>query len=208
MGSARFFDSNNKKHFNARYLVAHIRTHEGYSSAVPPEWLEDKQPDSRDLRKLLSQEPVTAVSLPFATQLIASNSYSPVEPITTAPVPAAFEVTVDTLEYTDLHSKGGTLLQICYCSICYIYGLAGSTDAQKQAHWQEHYMAFYATNSCGKETKADEVLLLYEMRLVCHTVQRRGYSRHKQTAGHGHRGLHDIMATLAKKTDQKASTGV
>ena len=117
MGSARFFDSNNKKHFNARYLVAHIRTHEGYSSAVPPEWLEDKQPDSRDLRKLLSQEPVTAVSLPFATQLIASNSYSPVEPITTAPVPAAFEVTVDTLEYTDLHSKGGTLLQICYCSI-------------------------------------------------------------------------------------------
>lgn len=24
-------------------------------------------------------------------------------------------------------------------------------------------MAFYATNSCGKETKADEVLLLYEM---------------------------------------------
>ncbi|DBA71858.1 TPA: hypothetical protein ACH3X2_010907 [Trebouxia sp. C0005] len=57
MGSARFFDSNNKKHFNARYLVAHIRTHEGYSSAVPPEWLEDKQPDSRDLRKLLSQEP-------------------------------------------------------------------------------------------------------------------------------------------------------
>ena len=35
-----------------------------------------------------------------------------------------------------------------------------------------------------------------------------GHSRLSGLSGHGHRGLHDIMATLAKKTDQKASTGV
>ena len=38
MASERFFDSKKKKHFNARYLIAHILTHEGHSSAVQP-WL-------------------------------------------------------------------------------------------------------------------------------------------------------------------------
>ena len=40
-----------EEHFNARYLIAHILTHEGHSSAVPPEWSEDKRPDSRELSK-------------------------------------------------------------------------------------------------------------------------------------------------------------
>ena len=118
MASARFFDSKKKKHFNARYLIAHILTHEGHSSAVPPAWLADKRPDSRDFRKLLSQEPETAVSLPEA-QLMSSDGPSAAEPITAstevitetldsvtaAPAPAAIEVTADTLQYTDLYTK-------------------------------------------------------------------------------------------------------
>ena len=108
MGTARYFDSKRKKHFNARYLIAHILTHEGHSSAVPPAWLADKRPDSRDFRKLLSQEPETAVSLP-ETQLTSSGSAEPIlaaaDLTTAASVPAALEVTADTLQYTDLRSK-------------------------------------------------------------------------------------------------------
>lgn len=105
MGTARYFDSKKKKHFNPRYLIAHILTYEGHSSAVPPSWSADKRPDSRDFRKLLSQEPVTAVSLPPATQLIASHSPLPAEPITTPAVLFEVEATADTLQYTDLLSK-------------------------------------------------------------------------------------------------------
>lgn len=112
MASARFCDSKKKKHFNARYLIAHILTLQGHSSAVPPAWSQDKRPDSRDFRKLLFEEPETAVSQPPKTQLIASDSSSAAEPITAAaelttaiPGPAAIEVTEDTLQYTDMHSK-------------------------------------------------------------------------------------------------------
>ena len=105
MGTARYFDSKKKKLFNARYLITHILMHEGHFSAVPPAWLEDKRPYSRDFRKLLSQEPVTAVSLPPATQLNASHSPLPAEPITTPAVLFEVEATANTLQYTDLHSK-------------------------------------------------------------------------------------------------------
>ncbi|KAL3138611.1 hypothetical protein ABBQ32_006376 [Trebouxia sp. C0010 RCD-2024] len=37
-----------------------------------------------------------------------------------------------------------------------------SKGVEKQAHWQDNYGTFYAANSCGKETKADEVLCLFE----------------------------------------------
>lgn len=103
LASARFFDSQKKKHFNARYLIAHILTHEGHSSAVPLAWFADKRPDSRDFRKLLHEEPETAVSLPAEAQLIASEDPLPAELIATATevptaasVPAALEVTADT----------------------------------------------------------------------------------------------------------------
>ncbi|DBA94474.1 hypothetical protein WJX77_011851 [Trebouxia sp. C0004] len=112
LASARFFDSQKKKHFNARYLIAHILTHEGHSSAVPLVWFADKRPDSRDFRKLLHEEPETAVSLPAEAQLIASEDPLPAELIATATevptaasVPAALEVTADTLQYTDLRSN-------------------------------------------------------------------------------------------------------
>ena len=105
MSTAGYFDSKKKKLFNARYLIAHILTHEGLSSAVPPAWLEDKRPDSRDFRKLLSQEPVTAVSLSPATQLVASHSPLPAEPITTPAILFEVEATADTLQYTQLHSQ-------------------------------------------------------------------------------------------------------
>ena len=115
MASARFFDSKKKKHFNARYLIARILIDEGHSSAVPPTWLADKRPDSRDFRKLLSQEPETAVSLPPGAQLIASGDPLPAKLITAASVPAeldteapispAIEVTAHTLQYTDLRSR-------------------------------------------------------------------------------------------------------
>lgn len=109
MASERFFDSKKKKHFNARYLVAHILTHEGDSSAVPLAWLADKRPDSRDFRKLLHEEPEAAVSQPpelasedpLPADLIAAAS----ELITAAPISPAIEVTADTLLYTDLRSK-------------------------------------------------------------------------------------------------------
>ena len=98
MGTARYFDSKKKKLFNARYLITHILMHEGHFSAVPPAWLEDKRPY---FRKLLSQEPVTAVSLPPATH----HSPLPAEPTTTPAVLFEVEATANTLQYTDLHSK-------------------------------------------------------------------------------------------------------
>ena len=116
MASARFFDSKKKKHFNARYLIAHILIHEGCSSAVPLAWLADKRPDSRDFRKLLSQEPETTISLP-ETQLVASEDPLPTELVTAAsasapaelgtdaPISPAIEVTAHTLQYTDLRSR-------------------------------------------------------------------------------------------------------
>ena len=104
MGSARFFDSKMKKHFNARYLIGRILTHEGHSRAVPLEWLQDKRLGLAKLWKLLSRE-TTAVSLPPATQLIASNTSLAAEPITAPAVPTAVEATPDTLQYTDLRRK-------------------------------------------------------------------------------------------------------
>ncbi|KAL0033919.1 hypothetical protein WJX77_010829 [Trebouxia sp. C0004] len=46
-----------------------------------------------------------AVSLPPATQLIASHSPLPAEPITTPAVLFEVEAAADTLQYTDLFSK-------------------------------------------------------------------------------------------------------
>lgn len=61
--------------------------------------------------------------------------------------------------------KRSRLLRVRACLQLHLWaGWDGSTDAQKQAHWQEHYRTFYATNSCGKEAKADEVLSLFEVR--------------------------------------------
>ncbi|KAL0020469.1 hypothetical protein WJX77_007691 [Trebouxia sp. C0004] len=95
----------------------------------------------------------------------------PAAELTTAiPGPAAIEVTEDTLQYTDMHSnlsddvyKRSRLLRVRACLPPHLWaGWNESSDAQKQAHWQEHYKQFYPTNSCGKETTADEVLCLYE----------------------------------------------
>ena len=61
--------------------------------------------------------------------------------------------------------KRSRLFRVRACLQLHLWaGWDGSTDVQKQAHWQEHYKTFYATNSCGKETKADEVLSLFEVR--------------------------------------------
>ena len=43
-------------------------------------------------------------------------------------------------------------------------GWDGSSDAQKQAHWQEHYKRFYPETPCGTDAKTDEVLGLFEVR--------------------------------------------
>ena len=63
--------------------------------------------------------------------------------------------------------KRSRLLRVRACLQLHLWaGWDGSTEVQKQAHWQEHYKTFYATNPCGKETKADEVLSLFEVRLT------------------------------------------
>lgn len=56
----------------------------------------------------------------------------------------------------DVHNRS-RLLRVRACLQLHLWaGWDGSTDVQKQAHW-------HATNSCGKETKADEALSLFEV---------------------------------------------
>ena len=64
----------------------------------------------------------------------------------------------------DLHKRSKLLRARASLQLCLKAGWNGSSDAQKQAHWQQHYRTFYASNSCGKEAKADEVLCLFEVR--------------------------------------------
>lgn len=54
LGSGRYHSK--QKLFNARFLISHILTQEGHTSAVLPEWFDDKRPHSSDYGILLRQE--------------------------------------------------------------------------------------------------------------------------------------------------------
>ena len=117
--SERYTNTKKHKFVNVRYLIGRLLQHEGYPSAVPPEWLEDRREHHRLYFKELRQEEQLAAVVAVPQPPIGSSGTDAaklpeqagptatdvVPSAATDLVPPALEVTAETLDYNNLHGR-------------------------------------------------------------------------------------------------------